>query len=137
MGLGAAVPLLPGRVPAAGRVVPQVPADEEPGEHRVVGQRGAVAAQQAQVAALGLEDVVEFGAEECGGLPGVGRAGPVPVAGAGVAVVRQQPGDRPAVVAGVAARAERLGLVPPGGPVRPGVAQPTGFSWAPSRPGRQ
>jgi len=75
------------------------------------------------VAALGLDDAGELGAERGGGLPGVRGSGPVPVAGAGVAVVRQEPGDRPAVVAGVAARAERLGLVPPGGPVRPGVAQ--------------
>jgi len=56
-------------------------------------------------------------------LPGVRGSGPVPVAGAGVAVVRQEPGDRPAVMAGVAAGAERLGLVPPGGPVWSGIGQ--------------
>jgi hypothetical protein len=38
-------------------------------------------------------------------------------------VVRQQPGDRAAVVPGVAARAARLRLVPPGLPVRSGAAQ--------------
>ena len=65
----------------------------------------------------------ESGVERGGGLPGVRRADPVPVPGADVAVVRQQPGDRAAVVAGVAARAARLGLVPPGLPVRCGVTQ--------------
>ena len=51
------------------------------------------------------------------------RADPVPVPGADVAVVRQQPDNRGAVVPGVATRAARLRLVPPGLPVRSGTAQ--------------
>jgi len=82
-----------------------------------------VAAQQPQVPPLRGEDVGEFGAERGGLLPGVRWADPVPVPGANVAVVGQQPGDRAAVVAGVAAGAARLRLVPPGGPVWFGGAQ--------------
>ena len=70
-----------------------------------------------------LDDAGEFGAERGGGLPGVRRADPVPVPGADVTVVRQQPGDRAAVVPGVAPRAARLRLVPPGLPVRSGATQ--------------
>lgn len=67
-------------------------------------------------------DVGELGAEGSGGLPGVRGADPELVAGADIAVVRQQPGDRAAVVAGVAARTAGLGLVPPRLPVRLGAA---------------
>jgi len=38
-------------------------------------------------------------------------------------VVREQPGDRAAVVPGIAPQAARLRLVPPGLPVRSGAAQ--------------
>ena len=54
---GAAVPPVPRGVLSSGLVVPQVPADEEPGQHRVVGQRGAVAAQQPQAAPLRGDDI--------------------------------------------------------------------------------
>ena len=51
--LGPAGPPLPRPVPFAGLVGPQVAADQEPGQHRVVGGRGAVAAEQPQVAPPG------------------------------------------------------------------------------------
>lgn len=44
----------------------------------------------------------------------VGRTDPIPVLDADVAVVRQQPMHLTAVMAGVAARTPRLGLVTPG-----------------------
>ena len=121
--LGATGPPLPQPVPFARLVGPQVAAEQEPGQHRVIGGRGAVAAEQPQVAPLRLDDADEPGVERGGGVPRVRRPDPVPVPGAEVAVVRQQPGDRAAVVPGVAPRAAQLGLVPPGLPVQRGAAQ--------------
>jgi hypothetical protein len=73
--LGAAGSPPPGGGPLAVLVGPQVPTDEEAGQHRVVGDRRAVAAQQAQVAPLRLDDVGELGPRGVAGCPASG--GPI------------------------------------------------------------
>ena len=59
---------------------PEVAAEQEPGQHRVVGGARAVAAQQPQVVSLRTDDVVEAG-QGGGGLVDVRRPDPVAVAG--------------------------------------------------------
>ena len=67
---------------------PEVAADQEPGQHRIVGGGRTVAAQQPQVVSLRTDNIVEP-AQAGGGLVDVRRPDPVAVAGADVAVVRQ------------------------------------------------
>ena len=67
---------------------PEVAADQEPGQHRVVGGSRTVAAQQPQMVSLRTNDIVEP-AQAGGGLGDVRRPHPVAVAGADIAVVRQ------------------------------------------------
>jgi len=67
---------------------PEVAAEQEPGQHRVVGGGRTVAAQQPLVVSLRTDDIVEPG-QVGGGLVDVRRPDPVAVAGADIAVVRQ------------------------------------------------
>jgi hypothetical protein len=67
---------------------PEVSAEQEPGQHRVVGGSRTVAAQQPQVVSLRTDNVVEP-AQAGGGLGDVRRPDPVAVPGADIAVVRQ------------------------------------------------
>ncbi|MGW2770233.1 hypothetical protein [Streptomyces sp. NPDC001275] len=97
-------------------------AEHEAAEHGVVGGLPAVAAEDAQVFALGVDDFGEPG-EVDGGVVDVGRADPGAVAQADVAVVGQEPGHLAAGVPGVAAVAAGLGLVAEQRPVGPWCAQ--------------
>jgi hypothetical protein len=67
---------------------PEVAAEQEPGQHRVVAGARAVAAQQPQVVSLRTDNIVEP-AQAGGWLVDVRRPDPVAVAGADIAVVRQ------------------------------------------------
>jgi hypothetical protein len=116
-----ASPLLPGAGGLASTVVPEVTADQEPGQDRIEHGCRAVLYQQSAVLVLGAHDLfadLAVGPEWGGRFAGIRRPDPVPVSGADVAVVRQQPLQRAAVVAGVATWTTRLRLVPPRGPVR-------------------
>ena len=67
---------------------PEVAAEQEPGQHRVVGGGRTVAAQQPQVVSLRTDNIIEP-AHASRGLVYVRRPDPVAVAGADIAVVRQ------------------------------------------------
>ena len=78
--LGAAGPLAVNTGAVFPPIRPEVAAEQEPGQHRVVGGARAVAAQQPQVVSLRTDDVVEAG-QGGGGLVDVRRPDPVAVAG--------------------------------------------------------
>ena len=86
--LGAAGPLAVNTDAVFPPIRPEVAAQQEPGQHRVVGGCRTVAAQQPQVVSLRTDDIVEPG-QAGGGLADVRRPDPVAVAGADIAVVRQ------------------------------------------------
>jgi hypothetical protein len=95
--IGAADPFAVNTVAVLRPIRPEVSAQQEPGQHRVVGRGRAVEAQQAQVVSLRTGEIVETG-QGGGPLVDVRRTDPVPVAGAEIAVVRQQPGHWTAAV---------------------------------------
>ncbi|MGV7688210.1 hypothetical protein PJN34_28965 [Mycobacterium kansasii] len=88
-------------------------ADEKPGQHGVEGSGPTVAGKQSAVLVLGVHEVSKAFVKARGGLAGIRRTDPVMVFGAHVVVVRQQSQDGATFMAGVAARAARLGLVAP------------------------
>lgn len=86
--LGAAGPLAVNTEAVFSPIRPEVSAEQEPGQHRVVGGSRTVAIQQPQVVSLRTDDIVEP-AQAGGWLVDVRRPDPVAVAGADIAVVRQ------------------------------------------------
>jgi hypothetical protein len=86
--LGAAGPRAVNTDAVFSPIRPAVAAEQEPGQHRVVGGSRTVAVQQPQVVSLRTQNIVEP-AQAGGGLGDVRRPDPVAVAGADIAVVRQ------------------------------------------------
>lgn len=103
-------------------VVPPMRADHERGQDRVVGGGPSIALNEAQVPVLGCDNLgAAF--ERRAGTVDVGRADPIPVPDADVAVVRQDAQHGAAAVVSIAAGASDLGCVPEHLPIRCRVAQ--------------
>ena len=86
--LGAAGPFAVNTDAVCPPLRPELAAEQEPGQHRVVAGSRTVAAQQPQMVSLRTDNIVEP-AQAGGGLVDVRRPDPVAVAGADIAVVRQ------------------------------------------------
>lgn len=101
-----------------GVLVPAVAADQEAGEHGVVGGCRAEPARKPQVGALRGDDLGEVVEGRVGLIDDVGWPDPDAVAGADVAVVREQLSDTAAGMPGGAAGTSVLRFVAEREPVR-------------------
>jgi hypothetical protein len=86
--LGSAGPVAVNTDALLASIRPEMAAEQEPRQHRVIGSSRTVPAQQPQVVSLRIDDIVEP-AHAGGGLVDVRRPNPVAVADADIAVVRQ------------------------------------------------
>jgi hypothetical protein len=87
--LGAAGPFAVNTEAVFSPLRPEVSAEQEPGQHRIVGGSRTVAVQQPQMVSLRTDNIVEP-AQAGGWLVDVRRPDPVAVAGADIAVVRSR-----------------------------------------------